>query len=183
MTHHMAVELRATLEREFGHRRSTAPGILSAWNDPTQRAVQLKEVLAIIRPERWAQTKAQLQRLRLPAFTQQRVLGRGRGRGLRYLPRHGASRQTGIRYLPKRMVSWIVEEDQVEPLIQAILEVNQTGQMGDGKIFVLPIGEAIRIRTGERGREAIQAPHPGELVIGKAQQPTDAQELAHAARE
>ncbi len=183
MTQHVEVELRTTLEREFGHRRSTAPGILSAWNDPAQRVGQLKEVLAIIRPERWTQTKARLQQLRLPAFTQQRVLGRGRGRGLRYLPRQGATRQAGIRYLPKRMVSWIVEEDQVEPLIHAIIEANRTGHIGDGKIFVLPIGDAIRIRTGERGRDAIHAPGPCEMVTGTAQQPVDEQELVDASRQ
>jgi nitrogen regulatory protein PII 2 len=151
----------------------------------TQRAqVQLKEVLAIIRPEGWAQTKAQLQQLPLPAFTQQRVLGRGRGRGLRYLPRQGAARQAGIRYLPKRMVSWIVEEDQVEPLINAIMQANHTGHMGDGKIFVLPIANAIRIRTGEHGRDAIHAPGPCEIVAGKAQQPVDMQqELVDAPRQ
>ena len=132
----------------------------------------LKEVIAVIRPERWTQTKAQLQRLRWPAFTQQRVLGRGRARGLRYLPRQGASPRAGIRYLPKRMVSWVVEETQVEPLIQAIIEVNRSGHIGDGKIFVLPIGDAMRIRTGERGLDAVQTPDPAESVIGNAQQPS-----------
>ena len=183
MTHHLEVELRKAMEREFGHQRSTAPGILAVRNDPTPRVVRLKEVLAIIRPERWTQTKARLQRLRLPAFTQQRVLGRGRGRGLRYLPRQGATRHAGIRYLPKRMVSWIVEKDQVEPLIHAIIEANRTGHMGDGKIFVLPIGDAIRIRTGERGRDALRAPGPCEMVTGTAQQPVDERESAYASRQ
>ncbi len=175
------VELRTTLEPELGHRRSTAPGVLAAWTEPAKRVVQLKEVIAIIRPERWTRTKAELRRL--PAFTQQRVLGRGRARGLRYLPRQGASLQAGIRYLPKRMVSWIVEDAQVEPLIQAIIGANRTGHIGDGKIFVLPIGDAVRIRTGERGLDAIQAPYPADLVIGKSQQPVNMPELANASRE
>jgi nitrogen regulatory protein PII 2 len=143
----------------------------------------LKEVLAIIRPERWAQTKARLQRLPLAALTVNRVLGRGRERGLRYLPRQGAGLQTAIRYLPKRMVSWIVEEAQVEPLVTAIIETNQTGQLGDGKIFVLPIDGAIRLRTGEHGLEALQTQQPFEMVMGQVQQPSDTQELAHAPRE
>lgn len=113
--------------------------------------ISFKEVVAVIRPQRWNETRRRVEQLQLQAFTQQRVLGRGRERGLRYLPRRGAVSETGVRYLPKRMVSWIVEETQVESLIQAILEVNRTGQLGDGKIFVLPVAEMIRIRTGERG--------------------------------
>ena len=117
----------------------------------------LKEVIAIIRPQRWSHTQLLVQQLHLPAatgaaqagipaFTQARVLGRGRARGLRYLPRAGAANGTGVRYLPKRMISWIVEETHVEPLVQAIIEANQTGQLGDGKIFVLPVEGVVRIR-------------------------------------
>ena len=116
----------------------------------------LKEIVAIIRPQRWSQTKLLVQRLRLHAFTHTRVLGRGRERGLRYLPRKGAASGTGIRYLPKRMISWIVEETQVEPLVQAIIEANRTGQLGDGKIFILPVDNAVRIRTQEQGVEALR---------------------------
>lgn len=120
-----------------------------------------KEIIAVIRPERWNETKRRVEQLHLHAFTQQRVLGRGRERGLRYLPRKGAALETAVRHLPKRMVSWIVEETQVESLIRAILEVNRTGQLGDGKIFVLPVTEVIRMRTGERGVEALRGlPQP-----------------------
>lgn len=126
----------------------------------TEGLFRLKEVMAILRPERWSQTKAQVERLGGEAFTQQRVLGRGQERGLTYLPRRGATSGTAVRYLPKRMISWIVEESQVEPLIQAILEVNQTGQLGDGRIFVLPVEEAIRIRTMDRGAQALRASQP-----------------------
>ncbi|MBI2884711.1 MAG: P-II family nitrogen regulator [Candidatus Omnitrophica bacterium] len=123
----------------------------------------MKEVLAIIRPERWGPTKTRLQRLRLSACTQSRVLGRGKGRGLRREPGPGTS--ADIRYLPKRMISWIVEDQHVDALIQAILEVNQHGQLGDGKIFVLPLDDAVRIRTGERGGDALRA-QPFEPVRG-----------------
>ncbi|MBI4426860.1 MAG: P-II family nitrogen regulator [Candidatus Kerfeldbacteria bacterium] len=140
----------------------------------------MKEVVAIIRPERWSQTKLRIQRLRLHAFTQQRVLGRGRERGLRYLPRRGAAGGTGMRYLPKRMISWVVEDRQVEPLIHAILEVNRTGQLGDGKIFVLPIEQAMRIRTEDRGCDALRPEGVLEVVVGKSCQPAAAQEIAYA---
>ena len=124
----------------------------------------LKEVVAIIRPQRWSRTKLRVQRLRLHAFTHVRVLGRGRERGLRYLPRKGAAHGVGVRYLPKRMISWIVEASQVEPLIQALIESNQTGQLGDGKIFVLPVEDAVRLRTHERGAEALRAEPSLDMV-------------------
>ena len=153
--------------QDVSRHRSSSPGLLRMWSVPQdQRPVALKEVLAIIRPARWVETKQRVQRLRLPAFTEQRVLGRGRERGLRYLPRHSASMTTGVRYLPKRLISWIVEEEHVELLISALMEVNRTGQFGDGKIFVLPVEEAIRIRTADRGVAAIQAQQPAELVTG-----------------
>jgi len=115
----------------------------------------LKEVIAIIRPENWAKTKSMAESLGISAFTQHRVLGRGRQRGLRFLPRRGADSGTGFRYLPKRMASWIVAEDQVEILVQAIMEANRTGQMGDGKIFALPLDGMIDIRPGELESEAV----------------------------
>ena len=140
----------------------------------------MKEVIAVIRPERYHETKQRVQRLRLPALTQHRVLGRGHARGLRYLPRRGATPGTGVRYLPKRMLSWIVEETQVEPLIRALIEANQTGQLGDGKIFVLPVEETIRIRTGERGVETIQTQQPFELLWGAPTSGSEPVEVAHA---
>ena len=143
----------------------------------------MKEVIAVIRPERYHETKQRVQRLHLPALTQHRVLGRGHARGLRYLPRRGAAPGMGMRYLPKHMVSWIVEETQVEPLIHALIEANQTGQLGDGKIFVLPIEEAVRIRTGERGVEAIQTQQPFELLWGTPIRESEPAEVRHASRQ
>ena len=147
-----------------------------------EHSAVLKEVIAIIRPQRWVQTKQRLQRLNLPAFTHQRVLGRGRECGLRYLPRQGATTGTGVRYLPKRLISWVVEESQVEWLVHALIDANQTGQLGDGKIFVLPIGDAVRVRTGDRGVEAIRSERMLAGVLGT---PSDAPwipEVAHASR-
>ena len=116
----------------------------------------LKEVIAIIRPQQWSRTKLRLKPLSLDMFTHVRVFGRGRERGLRYLPRTGAAGGVGVRYLPKRLISWIVEAHQVTPLVQALMEINRTGQVGDGKIFVLPVEEAVRIRTAERGVDALR---------------------------
>jgi nitrite reductase (NADH) large subunit len=105
----------------------------------------LKEVIAIIRPERWQKTRLRVESLGIFAYTQHRVVGRGRQRGLHFLARRGASSGTGFRYLPKRMATWIVGESQVEKLVEAIIEANCTGQIGDGKIFVLPINGAMQV--------------------------------------
>ena len=89
----------------------------------------------------------------------------------------------GVRYLPKRLLSWIVEDTQVEPLTRTLIEANQTGQLGDGKIFVLPVEETIRIRTGERGVEAIQTQQPFELLWGTPTCGSELAEVAHASRQ
>jgi nitrite reductase (NADH) large subunit len=121
---------------------------------PTE--VGLKEVIAIIRPERWVKTKLKAESLGITAFTHHRVVGRGRQGGLQFLARRGATSGTGVRYLPKRMISWIVPESQVDILVQTIMEANRTGQIGDGKIFVLPLDEMTQIRTDVSDVEVLQ---------------------------
>ena len=112
----------------------------------------MKEIIAIIRPEQWNATKGKLTELGLP-YTQCRVYGRGKQRGLKYLSRSksGALTQTGVRYVPKRCVILVVSDERVEATVQALIQINQTGSIGDGKIFVSPLEEAVRIRTGETG--------------------------------
>ena len=63
------------------------------------------------------------------------------------------------------MVSWVVAENQVESLVQAIMEANRTGQIGDGKIFVLPLDGITQIRTGESSVETL---HTAENVFANA---------------
>ena len=163
---------------------SDRPAGLGLWSrPPSHQAIRLKEVVAIIRPQRWSHTKLVVQRLRVSAFTHTRVLGRGHERGLRYLPRRGAASGIGVRYLPKRMISWMVEETQVEPLVRAIIEANQTGQLGDGKIFVLPVEDAVRIRTNEHGVEALRTEASFEMVVGTTHASTTTQEMEHASRQ
>jgi nitrogen regulatory protein PII 2 len=173
--------MRLAIRQEMHAQSATAPGMLRMWSSPTpHHEIRLKEVVAIIKPQRWSATKLRVQRLRVQAFTQQRVLGRGRARGLRYLPRKGAASGAGVRYLPKRMISWIVEAPHVEPLVRAIIETNQTGQLGDGKIFVLPVEGAVRIRTGDRHLEALRGESLFEMVRGTAPDARAAVEVAHA---
>lgn len=173
--------LHLAIRQEMSAQPSSMPGVLKLWSSPpSHREACLKEVVAIIRPQRWSHTKLRVQRVRVQAFTVSRVLGRGRERGLRYLPRKGASSGMGVRYLPKRMISWIVEEAHVEPLVRAIIEANQTGQLGDGKIFVLPVEDAVRLRTGERGLEALRAQGPCDMIRGTQQAPSATPEVAYA---
>jgi nitrite reductase (NADH) large subunit len=111
----------------------------------------LKEVIAIIRPESWIRTKLRVAELGIETFTQHRVVGRGRQRGLHFLARRGAESGAGFRYLPKRMASWIVPKSQVQALVDAIIDANWTGQIGDGKIFVMPLDGTVQIGTAEHG--------------------------------
>ena len=114
----------------------------------------MKEIIAIIRPQKWAATKAKLEAMAVISFTEHRVFGRGMQNGLRYL-KPGSIELSGITYIPKRMIHIIVTDEAVEKIVSTISEVNQTPAMGDGKIFVCPMDEAIRIRTQEQGAAAL----------------------------
>jgi nitrite reductase (NADH) large subunit len=139
---------------------------VAAWDTTTENSREpLKEVIAVIRPERWVQTTMKVETLGITAFTHHRVMGRGRQRGLHFLARRGADAGTGFRFLPKRMVSWIVPESQVDALVQCIMEANRTGQIGDGKIFVLPLDEVMPIQTDEGSMEKAQ---PTENILANA---------------
>ena len=114
----------------------------------------MKEIIAIIRPQKWGATKSRLEEMGFSAFTEHRVFGRGRQNGLRYL-KPGAKELSGISYIPKRMVHLIVPDEAVSQIVVALEEVNKTPAMGDGKIFVCPMEEVIRIRTQETGAAAL----------------------------
>lgn len=117
----------------------------------------MKEIMAIIRPGKDRTTKEALARIGCLTCTTFRVYGRGRQRGLTYPSASGnGAGPIGVKYLPKKMVYLIVNSRQVKPVIQAILRSNQTGQYGDGKIFVTDSEEVVRIRTGEKGEVAIR---------------------------
>ncbi len=60
-----------------------------------------------------------------------------------------------MKYVPKRFLSIVVQEADVKSVVQAIIKVNQTAQIGDGKVFVCPVEDALRVRTGEVGVQAI----------------------------
>jgi nitrogen regulatory protein PII 2 len=122
----------------------------------------MKEIIAIIRPKMVSATKAALEELGFPGITAMAVLGRGRQRGIG--SEVGFSIETellakaksgGMKYVPKRYVSLVVPDGKVDEVVDRIVEVNQTASVGDGKIFVVPIEDAVRVRTGESGESAL----------------------------
>lgn len=117
----------------------------------------MKEIMAVIRPGKDRATKEELVKVGCLTCTTFRVYGRGRQRGLAYKSFSENGAQTvGMKYLPKKMVYLVVNDRQTRSVIQAILRANQTGQYGDGKIFVMDSKEVVRIRTGEKGEVAIR---------------------------
>ena len=112
----------------------------------------MKKIEAIIKPFKLDDVKEALQELGLQGITVVEARGFGRQKGHTELYR-GA--EYVVDFLPKVKVEVIVEDDQVEKIIEAIVAAAQTGRIGDGKIFVLPVEDAIRIRTGERGSQAL----------------------------
>ncbi|HOV51450.1 MAG: putative nitrogen regulatory PII-like protein [Methanosaeta sp. PtaB.Bin018] len=117
----------------------------------------MKEVLAIIQMNKMEATKNALEIIGIPSITAYKVTGRGKQKGL--IIQHPSelpeSDQKGMRYIPKRMISIMVEDEFVPAVVAVIGKVNRTGNYGDGRIFVCPVEESIRIRTGERGSVAI----------------------------
>ena len=131
----------------------------------------MKEVVAIIRRALVPETKKALERVGVTGMTLHAVLGRGKQGGMmseidpeleavegpgrlnmtpaRYALEHQIHRP--LQFVPKRLIEIVVEDEKVEDTLKAILEVNQTGNAGDGRVFVLPLEESYAVRTGEKG--------------------------------
>ncbi len=99
----------------------------------------MKEIIAMLRPEKWQDTREALAALGIEEVLQNRVLGRGRQQGLRYLRPNAGGQEGGMEFLPKRMAVWIVPDEQVELVVATITEANAADNYGDGKIFVCPL--------------------------------------------
>ncbi|MCR4420416.1 MAG: P-II family nitrogen regulator [Clostridia bacterium] len=120
----------------------------------------MKEIVAIIRPSKMTATKRVLEALGFPGMTAWKVLGRGKQKGIAGEVTFAVSpelqrQEGGMKYVPKRMVSVVLEDADVPLVVAAVMKVNRTGQIGDGRIFVCPVEEAVRIRTGEKGPAAL----------------------------
>jgi nitrogen regulatory protein PII 2 len=104
-----------------------------------------------------------LDALGFPCLTAESVTGRGKQRGIaaevKYDDRPerllSVARSAGMKYVPKRRLTLIVPDGEVDGVVRTIINVNQTAQVGDGKIFVCPVEEAVRVRTDETGDAAL----------------------------
>ncbi|WJI09985.1 P-II family nitrogen regulator [Methanobacterium sp. CWC-01] len=112
----------------------------------------MKRIIAIIRPDRLENMKQALEEVGIHGMTISEVKGRGRQLGITESYR---GQDYKVDLLPKTRIEIVTPQDQVETVINTIVQSAQTGCIGDGKIFVSPVEEVIRIRTGERGEKAI----------------------------
>jgi len=120
----------------------------------------MKMVVAYIRHEAFEPIRADLLEAGFPSLSISEVKGSGRQKGL---TEHYRGSEIAIHLRPKLKVECVVDDDAVGLVTETIQKYARTGSVGDGKIFLLPVEEAIRIRTGESGEEVLQA-HEAEEV-------------------
>ncbi|MGD0210757.1 MAG: P-II family nitrogen regulator [Desulfomonilia bacterium] len=112
----------------------------------------MKKIEAIIKPFKLDDVKQALSEIGISGMTVTEVKGHGRQKGHKEIYR-GAEYQ--VDFLPKIKIEIIVDQPMVDQVVKKIVESARTGKIGDGKIFVLPVEEVIRVRTGESGKDAI----------------------------
>jgi nitrogen regulatory protein PII 2 len=123
----------------------------------------MKEIMAIVRIDKMNKTKQALTDAGVSAFFAHEATGRGKGLVNSMLlegAEQGVEEAVALlgergRLYPKRVVTVVVPDEQVDDVVSAIIEINKTGRPGDGKIFVSPIPDAVRVRTSETGEKAI----------------------------
>ncbi len=112
----------------------------------------MKKIEAIIKPFKLEDVKEALREMGVTGMTVCEIKGFGRQKGHTEIYR--GSEYT-VDFLPKTKIELVVADPQVKPITDAIIKAARTGKIGDGKIFVTPVEEAIRIRTDERGESAV----------------------------
>ena len=112
----------------------------------------MKKIEAIIRSEKLEDLREALDQKGLSAMTVTEVKGRGAQKGITLEWRVGEYR---VEFIPKIKVELVVDEQKVDAVVEMILSVCSTGKVGDGKIFISPVEEVIRIRTKEKGKGAL----------------------------
>lgn len=115
-----------------------------------------KKIEAIVREEKLNDVKEALQRIGIVGMNVTECRGHGRQGGIELAGRSGTYK---VDLLPRVQVNIVLSDHNLEIAIETICQAAQTGSVGDGIIFVYPVEDVIRIRTGERGREALQYPH------------------------
>jgi nitrogen regulatory protein P-II 1 len=112
----------------------------------------MKKIEAIIRPEKLDEVKSALEKETFVSMSVTEIRGRGRQKGAKLAWR-------GTEYLmemvPKMKIDMVVRDEDAEKVVEIIRESAYTGNIGDGKIFVLPVEEVIRVRTGDKGEKAL----------------------------
>ncbi len=112
----------------------------------------MKKIEAIIRPERLGMVRKALEKLGYPGMTIFEVKGHGKETGL---TQQWRGQEYRVELLPRVKVEIVVLDEDVAKTLNAIVRNARTGEMGDGKVFVLPVESAVRVRTGEDGENAI----------------------------
>ena len=112
----------------------------------------MQRIEAIVRPERLNHVKVALEEVEHAGMTLTEVRGHGVQRGV---TEQWRGRTFAVEYLTKVKIELVVRDSAVDAIVDRIVSAARTGEVGDGKIFVTPIDEAVRIRTGERGEEAV----------------------------
>lgn len=123
----------------------------------------MKEIIAIIRPSRMNATKKGLDELDIPSVTGVPVFGRGNQRGINPILAGiqigkdllAKGHTTGMKFVPKRMLIIVAKDEDVDRIVDVIIKSNKTGYIGDGKIFICPTDNAVKIRTKESGDAAL----------------------------
>jgi nitrogen regulatory protein P-II 1 len=118
----------------------------------------LKKIEAIIREEKLADVKEALRSIGIVGMNAFEIRGQGRQGGIELAGRSGSYH---VDMLPKVQINIVLSERNLQETISTIIESARTGESGDGLIFIYPVEEVVRIRTDERGREAIQ--YPGDI--------------------
>jgi nitrogen regulatory protein P-II 1 len=113
----------------------------------------LVKIEAIVRPDRLDEVKSALDELGVTGLTITEVRGSGKQRG--YVHHYRGAEYT-VNLLDKVKIETVIPDSQLDDVIQAITTAARTGEVGDGKIFVFPVADAVRVRTGERGEAAVR---------------------------
>jgi nitrogen regulatory protein P-II 1 len=112
----------------------------------------MKKIEAMVREDRFHLIKIALEEKGFVSMTVSDVIGRGKQKGVTLKWRVGEHR---IEFLPKKRIEIVVEDKDCQMVVETICDKGRTGNVGDGKIFVMPVEEVIRIRTGDTGAGAI----------------------------
>jgi nitrogen regulatory protein PII len=123
----------------------------------------MKMVVAYIRHEAFEPIREDLLEAGLPSITITEVKGSGRQKAI---TEHYRGSQLAVHLRPKLKLECVVESEDLEIVKQTILRHARTGSVGDGKLFILPVEEAVRIRTGEEGEVVLQAHESEEAFNG-----------------